>query len=249
MISNEKLKEILKELSRPKKFEVGFVDARRVISDGLAIIGLDSTDILGFAKEANEVRTRRVKGAQAWFKKMYEDGWRFTGAFEYEGLLYNGFIVMERELPNKRLGELIETLADERVVRTSSALEIDRGPELPKGFRGLVAKPGSLEPKEEIPGIEERMETTHKALKSMGYKEDEITTFQIKIEKKGDLEKAILKAREPKEGFDSELTDFIGDAQKEMKTLDTLFFDETGRNAIWKGKETKGFIKWKKDRD
>ena len=89
-----KLKEILKELSKPKKYEPGFVDARRIISDGLSIIGMDSTDILGFAKEANENRARRVKGAQAWYKKMYQDGWRFVGAFEYEGLTYNGFVVM-----------------------------------------------------------------------------------------------------------------------------------------------------------
>ena len=83
MITKEKLKELLKEINRPKKYEIGFVDARRIISDGLSIIGLDATDILGFAKEANETRVRRVKGAQAWFKRMYQDGWRFGGAFEY----------------------------------------------------------------------------------------------------------------------------------------------------------------------
>lgn len=217
MIDNEKLKEILKELVRPPKFEVGFVDARRIISDGLSIIGLDSTDILGFAKDANETRERRVKGAQAWYKRMYEDGWKFAGAFEYEGLLYNGFVVMERELPNKRLGELIETLTDERVVRTGSAMELDRGPDLP----GLVAVPGSLKPK-----IEEKQEVP------VHYPYD-----------------VIKEVKEPKEGFEDEIVDFIVNSQKGMKSLEELFFDETGKNAIWKGKETKGFKAWKGDRD
>jgi len=242
-MNEEILKDILKEMAKPPKHEIGFVEARRTINDGLVILGMTATDILGFAKEANETKARRSRGSQAWFKKMYEDGWRYAGNFEYEGLLHKGFVVMERELPNKRLEQLIENLTEEKVIRTSSALEIDRGPELP----GIVAVPGSLK---SVKPIEERMETTHKALKKMGYKEDEISEYYtpevlpIKIPIK-----LIEKVKEPKEGFEPDIADFILDAQKGMKSLEEQFFDETGRNAIWRGNETKGFKNWKENRD
>jgi len=51
--------------------------------------------------------------------------------------------------------------------------------------------------------------------------------------------------KEPREGFESEINDFIEDAQKEMKNWEEIFFDETGRNAVWRGKETKAFKIWK----
>jgi len=109
-MNEEILKEILKEMAKPRKWEVGFVEARRTINDGLIILGMNATDILGFAKEENETKVRRTRGSQAWYKKMYEDGWRYAGNFEYEGLLHKGFVVMEREIPNKRLEQLIEQL-------------------------------------------------------------------------------------------------------------------------------------------
>ena len=234
MTDKTKLKEILKELIKPKKYEVGFVEARRVVDDGLAIIGLNATDILGFAKEANETRARRSKGAQAWFKRMYEDGWRFPGQFEYEGILHAGFILMERELPNKRLEELIETLDDETVVRTGSAMELDRGPELPKI---VEINPDAIQP---LPDVfkKERMEITHNALKEMGYKEEEITEYIVP--------KAV---KEPKEGFEDELSDLITEYQTQVPTDEEQFFKDTGKNAVWRGKETKAFKSWKENRD
>ncbi len=226
MIDKEKLKQILKELARPPKFEVGFVDARRVISDGLAIIGLDSTDILGFAKEENETIARRTKGAQAWFKRMYEDGWGFKGMFEYEGLrlLYGGFIIMERELPNKRLTELIETLTDEKVVRTSSEIEIDRGPELPELLKEAMSTKA-------IPYI-----PLEKTPKSPAKIAEEIADYVVP--------KTI---KEPVKGFQAEIDEVIRNFQNAGPTLEEQFFEDTGKNAVWKGKETKAFIKWKED--
>jgi len=242
-MNEEKLKEIIKELAKPKKFEVGFVDARRIINDGLALIGMNATDILGFVKEANETRVRRVKGAHSWFKKMYEDGWRFAGAFEYEGLLYNGFIIMEREIPNKRLQELIESLSDEKVVRTGSAMELDRGPELPKilSKEEYVKFHGGKDPRfAEI--NPDKLQTFIPIEKE----KDLVRVAPGVYQKREDFEKEVEKVREPKEGFESDISDFIGDAQKEMKSLEEIFFDKTGKNAIWRGKETKAFKDWKR---
>ncbi|KKM75146.1 hypothetical protein LCGC14_1393140, partial [marine sediment metagenome] len=119
---NEKLLEFFMELAKPKKYEVGYADGIRIVQDGLSILGLDASDILGFTKPANERSIRRLRGTQAWFKKMYEDGWRYTGTFEYEGLPYNGFVVMERELPNKTLDAIRDEI--EVILATSANVDI-----------------------------------------------------------------------------------------------------------------------------
>ena len=115
--------ELLMELNKPKKYEVGFVQPNVTVNDGLVMLGLTATDVLGFVRPAEDRRVRRSRGAQAWFKKMYEDGWRFAGNFEYEGLMNNGFVVMERELPNKVLNiikeELEALLKDEKFQKKS----------------------------------------------------------------------------------------------------------------------------------
>ena len=236
----EKLVEFLMELSKPKKYEIGFVQGNKVINDGLVSLGMTATDILGFAKPENDRRIRKTRGAQAWFKNMYENGWRYAGTLEQEGLLNNGFIIMEKEIPNKVLNAIREEL--EILLRDEYK---------------HISNP----------------DMTVNALKSMGYKENEITIteinpdalqplpapFQIKIEKKAlEAKKRVLESKEleefiipktvsePKEGFDSEVTDFIIEAQKETKTLEESFFEETGKNAIWHGKETKNFKAWKK---
>ncbi len=236
MISKEKLKELLKELSRPKKYEVGFADARRIVSDGLAIIGLDASDILGFAKEANKTKTRRTKGAQAWFKRMYEDGWRFPGQFDYEGILYAGFVIMERELPNKKLEELIETITDETVVRTGSAMELDRGPELPRIYGPGQFDYGRNKPKENVG-------------EGVGIKDVKIIPKPVKEMEETKAYIIPEAVKEPKEGFDTEIAKLVEHFQNAGPTDEEQFFKDTGKNAVWRGKETKAFIKWKEPRD
>ena len=231
-MNEEILKEILKEMAKPPKHEVGFVEARRTINDGLVILGMTATDILGFAKEANETRARRSRGSQAWFKKMYEDGWRYAGNFEYEGLLHAGFIIMEREVPNKRLEQLIESLSKEDkdpFQIDTPILGIDKGPELPGR---ITLKDGVVQPKIQIT---REISTPFKNVgEGVGIKD-------VKI-----IPKEIL---EPKEGFEPDIDALIGESQKGMKSLEELFFDGTGKNAIWRGKETKAFAQWKQDRD
>jgi len=223
-MNEEILKEILKEMAKPRKWEVGFVEARRTINDGLIILGMNATDILGFAKEENETKVRRTRGSQAWYKKMYEDGWRYAGNFEYEGLLHKGFVVMEREIPNKRLEQLIEQLiVEEIVIRPDDPmLFIDKGPDI------------SLVTKDTVKS--ERIGAVRKAY--------------LKELEKSKLNPVVAPVipkfvKEPREGFESEINDFIEDAQKEMKNWEEIFFDETGRNAVWRGKETKAFKIWK----
>lgn len=200
------------ELSKPKKFEIGFVQGNKIINDGLVTLGMNATDILGFAKPANERRIRKVRGAQAWFKNMYKNGWKYAGSFEQEGLLNNGFVVMERELPNKVLDAIREEL---QILLREDVLIVT--PDAPMSF---------------IPKIVE-------------INPDKLQT--VTFEKPGDLRKAILKAREPIEGFESDVNDFMIDAKKEMKTLEESFFEETGKKAIWRGKETIAFKSWKKE--
>ena len=229
---NEKLLEFFMELAKPKKYEVGYADGIRIVQDGLSILGLDASDILGFTKPANERSIRRLRGTQAWFKKMYEDGWRYTGTFEYEGLPYNGFVVMERELPNKTLDAIrdeIEVILKED--EESQYIHVPN-PEILRGTEELDERLKEAMSEKSTPYVplDERMKTTKKALKKMGYKEDEIT---------------VMKAREPREGFESDINDFMVEATKEMKTLEEIFFDETGKNAVWHGKETKTFKQWK----
>ena len=231
----EKLVELLSELSKPKKYEVGYVQPNRTVNDGLNMIGVNANDILGFARTTEDRRVRRSRGAQAWFKKMYEDGWRYAGNFEYEGLLNNGFVVMERELPNKVLDAIREEL--EILIRDEEGEKYKHvpSPEILRGLPGMTAVPGSLrEGKIEVKPVEERMETTRKALKKMGYKEEEITTYI--------LPKLV---KEPKEGFQDEGDEFIQGSAEDLKTLEQSYFDETGKKAIWRGKETKAFKSWK----
>ena len=213
---NEKLIEFLIELAKPKKYEAGYVEAKRTVSEGLAILGLDANDILGFVKSDNERRIRRVRGSQAWFKKMYGDGWKYAGNFEYEGLMNNGFIVMERELPNKTLNVIREEL--EALLKEDEGSKYIHVPDPEKLRETAVVNPYALH-----------------------------ATDVVKFEKRGDLKKAILKAREPREGFESDVNDFMIDAQKELKTLEEVFFEETGKNAVWHGKETKAFKSWKEE--
>lgn len=236
----EKLVEFLMELAKPRRFEVAYADGNTIVQEGLTILGLDASDILGFAKPSNEIRIRQVRGSQAWFKNMYSMGWRYVAKFEYEGLSHNGFFVMERELQNKTLDiirEEIEVLLKED--DTYYQAQID-----PESLRGspyipLADKPKGLAQKKIT--LTEKGKRTVEALKSMGYKADEINTFPSQV----DLEKVINKVREPKEGFESEINDFMIESKKELKTEEELFFDATGKNAVWHGKETKTFKEWK----
>ena len=213
---NEKLLEFFMEIAKPKKFEAGYVEAKLIVRDGLAILGLDATDILGFVKAPNERAIRRVRGAQAWFKKMYEGGWKYAGNFEYEGLLNNGFVIMERELPNKTLDAIRDEI--EVILKEDESKYIHVPKAIPPEFRGMIAKTGSLR---ESP--------------------DDLHPYPTVEE----LNKGIEKVREPKEGFESDVNNFMLEATKEMKTLEEIFFDETGKNAVWHGKETKTFKQWK----
>ena len=212
----EKLVEFLVELGKPKRYEVGFVQGNRVINDGLNILGLTPIDILGFAKSANDSRVRKSKGAQAWFKKMYEDGWKYVANFEQEGLLTNGFIVMEKELPNKTLNiireELDVMLRDETEFVPIRKISIS-AEDVPKEL------------------MEMREKYIHKIEDPRIISQEDYDNFHKKLK--------------PIEGFDDEVNDFIIDAQKEKKTLEQSFFEETGGNAIWRGKETKAFKSWK----
>lgn len=234
----EKLVEFLVELGKPKRYEVGFVQGNIVINNGLNILGLNAIDILGFAKSANDSRIRKSKGAQAWFKKMYEDGWKYVANFEQEGLLTNGFIVMEKELPNKILDVIREEL--EALLRSDKDI-LQTSPLSPMTFIPKTERKISIVA-EDVPKelMEMREEYIHKIVE---VNPDKLQT--VTFEKPGDLRKAILKTREPREGFNSEVNDFIIDAQKEKKTKEVLFFEETGKNAIWRGKETKAFKSWK----
>lgn len=227
----EKLLEFLSESSKPKKFEVGFVQGNRTINDGLVILGMNATDILGFAKPANERRTRKVKGAQAWFKKMYEDGWRYKGTFEQEGLLHNGFVVMERELPNKVLDAIREEL--EVILKEDEGAKYIHVPD-----PGIVEM--TIDKLQKLMPVRQDYDITGGYAEGFRKAEE-----KLKLEKRGDLEKAILKTREPREGFESDVNDFMIGAKKEMKTLEESFFEETGKNAVWRGKETIAFKSWK----
>jgi len=216
-----KLLEFLMESSKPKKYEVGFVQGNRIVNDGLVILGMNATDILGFAKPENERRIRKVRGVQAWFKNMYENGWRYNGTFEQEGLLNNGFVVMERELPNKVLDAIREEL--EILLRNDEGEKYIHvpNPDILKGMGNIRSLPKSLE-----------------EMKPMsGYVGDDM------LRAEGKIPKAV---KEPREGFESDVNDFMLDAKKEMKTAEELFFDETGKNAIWRGKETIAFKEWQK---
>lgn len=224
----EKLLEFLVESNKAKKREIGFAEAKTIISVGLGILGMDANDILGFVKSPNERKIRRVRGSQAWFRKMYNEGWKYAGNFEYEGLLNNGFVVMERELPNP----ILDAIKDE----LNALLKDD---ESSKYIH--IPDPEKLRGSPEIQNIEERMDNTHKSLKAMGYKEDEIKTYHHPT--------IPTSVKEPKEGFESDVNDFMIDAKKEMKTDEQLFFDETGKQAIWHGKPTKAFKEWKEGLD
>ena len=227
----EKLVEFLVELGKPKRYEVGFVQGNKVINDGLNALGLNAIDILGFAKSANDNRVRKSRGAHAWFKKMYEDGWKYAGNFEQEGLLTNGFIVMEKELPNKTLNIIREELdvmlrdGTEYVPTRKISISAEDVPkelmEMREKYIHKITEPITQNDQEKI---------TIDALKSMGYKDEEIS---------------ITKIRKPKEGFESDVNDFIIDSQKEPKSDEELFHEETGKNAVWRGKETKAFKSWK----
>lgn len=235
----EKLLELLMELSKAKKREVGFVEAKTIVRDGLSILGLDANDILGFAKAPNERKIRRVRGSQAWFKKMYESGWKYAGNFEYEGLINNGFIVMERELPNLTLNAIREELEAVLKEDEDSYIHIP-GPEF-RGLPGMIAVPGSLKT---VKGsfVSKDIPDSVKAVRDPYLKE----IMKIVGKDRKIIPKAV---KEPKEGFESEVNDFMIDAKTEMKTLEELFFEGTGKNAVWRGNETKAFKEWKKDLD
>jgi len=232
----EKLLEFLVESNKPKKYEVGYVEAKTIVSDGLSILGLDANDILGFAKAPNEVRIRRVRGSQAWFKKMYENGWKYAGNFEYAGLLNNGYVVMERELPNPVLDAIREEL--EAIFREDEGSKYIHVPN-PLMDRG--------EPKVYGPGPDGGY--MNRDVIVVPESPEDLQPYPIKLRKNVDLEetikKAIKKAREPKEGFESEVNDFMINAKTEMKSDEQLFFEETGKNAVWHGKSTKAFKEWK----
>ncbi|KKL91477.1 hypothetical protein LCGC14_1894320 [marine sediment metagenome] len=241
----EKLLELLMELSKAKKREVGFVEAKTIVRDGLSILGLDANDILGFAKAPNERKIRRVRGSQAWFKKMYEGGWKYAGNFEYEGLINNGFIVMERELPNLTLNAIREEL--EAILKEDEESYIHvPNPDLMRIAPGFYQKKESLPGMIAVPGslkiVSKDIPDSVKAVRDPYLKEImKIVGEDVKI-----IPKAV---KEPKEGFESEVNDFMIDAKTEMKTLEELFFEGTGKNAVWRGNETKAFKEWKKDLD
>ena len=225
----EKIAEMLIELGKPLKREVGFVEAKRIISDGLALIGLDANDILGFVKAPNEIKIRKVRGSQAWFKKMYEDGWKYAGNFEYEGLINNGYVVMEREIPNKVLDAIREELEfllkDDSVERHKDSDSVLRAEGKLKLINSDVE---SVVPK----GLDEKLE----AIKKFGAK--------VVYAKPPLIPKAV---KEPREGFEPDIENFMIEAQKDLKTEEEQFFEATGKNAVWHGKETKAFTEWKKE--
>ena len=218
----EKLVEFLIELGKPKRYEVGYVQGNKIINDGLSVLGLNAMDILGFSKSASDNRVRKTKGAQAWFKKMYESGWKYVANFEQEGLLTNGFAVMERELPNETLNVIKQEL---------EALLKDGTEFVPIKKISIVAK--------DIPEdlMKMREEYIHKIkTKPMsGYVGEDMLRAEGKIPKT---------IKEPREGFDSEVNDFIIDSQKEPKSYEDIFFEQTGKNAVWHGKQTIAFKKW-----
>lgn len=238
----EKLVEFLIEVSKPKKYEVGFVQGNRIINDGLVILGMNATDILGFAKPANERRMRKVKGAQAWFKKMYDNGWRYAGNFEQEGLLSNGFVIMERELPNKTFDAIRKEL---EILLRDNKNEINT--ENLTFYTDEGAKRVAVIEKEQIDDYFKNLKPIPESLKEFkpmsGYVGDDMLRAEGKLPSRYAKLEGVKK---PREGFESEVNDFIIDAQKEQKTSEQLFFEETGGNAIWRGKETKAFKEWKK---
>jgi len=246
----EKLVEFLIELGKPKRYEVGFVQGNRVINDGLNILGLNAIDILGFAKSANKSRSRKSKGSQAWFKKMYEDGWRYVANFEQEGLLTNGFVVMERELPNETLNiirEEFETLLrDEKKI---SIVAKDIPKELMEMREEYIHKIVEINP-DKSPTVtfeDKPFDFGRDVKKPKVISQEDYEKFHggkdPRVVSQEDYEK-FHKKLEPKEGFDSEVNDFIIDSQKEKKTYEELFFEETGKNAVWRGKNTIAFKKW-----
>lgn len=232
----EKLLEFLVELGKPKKYEVGYADGSRIISDGLRILGMDANDILGFTKAPDEIRIRKVRGSQAWFNSMYANGWRYSAKFEYEGLSHNGFYIMYRELPNLTLNAIREEL--EVMLRDDEGERYKHtpNPEILRGGPMLInSDVESVVPK----GLAKKKIT----LTEKGRKVKEAVDRAMKGEDIiFDVPKAV---KEPREGFESDVSDFMLDAKKEMKTEEELFFEGTGKKAVWHGKETKAFKLWK----
>ena len=253
---NEKLIEFFMELAKPKKYEAGYVTAGRIITEGSRILGMNANDILGFTKSDSERRIRRVRGAEAWFKDMYNKGWRYAGNFEYEGLLNRGFVVMEKELPNK----VLEAIRDELkfiLKEDDSKYKHPVDPEKLRGLPGIIAVPGSLKttkPREDIDITKATPDDIAKLLKeAMSEKStpyvslDVPYSYQDKVSVPYKTPELIKKIKEGKEGFESDINDFMIESQKEMKTLEELFFEDTGKNAVWHGKETKAYKGWKEN--
>jgi len=259
----EKLLEFLIESNKAKKREVGFVEARTIISEGMTIIGLDANDILGFVKAPNERKIRRVRGSQAWFKKMYSNGWKYAGNFEYEGLINNGFVVMERELPNPVLDVIREEL--EAIIKEDEGSKyihvpnplMDRGepkiygPGPDGGYMNRESPDDSHPYPTDMKLISKDMPDRVREIRN-SYLEKIAGGRENFVERIGDEEISLIKvskAREPKEGFESEVNDFMINAKTEMKSDEQLFFEETGKNAVWHGKSTKAFKLWKENLD
>ncbi len=230
-----KLLEFLIELGKPRKYEAGYVQANKIVNDGLNILGMNASDILGFAKSDSDRRIRRVRGAQAFFKNMYDNGWRYAGNFEYEGLLNNGFVVMERELPNKTLDairEELEVLLRDKGTHTKPNIDIDQ-------FTILKDTPDALHP------YPTKLVKVEKESPTVTFDKDIPYSYQDKVSVPYKTPELIKKIKESKEGFESDVNDFMLESKKEMRNLEEIFFDETGKNAMWHGKETKNFKSWK----
>lgn len=247
---NEKLIEFLIELGKPRKYEAGYVQANKIVNDGLNILGMNASDILGFAKSDNDRRVRRVRGSQAFFKNMYDKGWRYAGNFEYEGLLNNGFVVMERELPNKTLDairEELEVLLRDKGTHTKPNIDIDQFTTLKDTAIKLPIVEISTDALHPYPTklVKVEKESPNVTFDKPIGKAIKTYTITEKGKKALELIDELDKAREPKEGFESDVNDFMLESKKEMKTLEEIFFDETGKNAMWHGKETKNFKSWK----
>ncbi len=249
----EKLIELIMESANPKKYEVAYAAGSTIIQEGLRILGIDASDILGFAKPENEIRIRKLRGSQAWFNTMYASGWRYVAKFEYEGLPHNGLFIMQRELPNLTLKAIKEEL--DVLIRSqdegSRYIHVPN-PEILRGGPELI----NSDVESVVPQLykDEAIGEVYKAKKGLAKKK--ITLTEKGREAKEVIDQMIKEGqilptavREPREGFESDVNDFMLDAQKEMKTDAQLFFEETGKKAIWKGKETKAFKTWKEGLD
>lgn len=186
---------------------------------------------------AIQLDTRETVGAfLEYFDKLGSEGWIYCGQADYPDLPYGGCYVFRKEKKQKQKGITKVTVEsiDEQPIDEISTIEDE---EIKKDEEVLDMY---NEEDEEIEEPEKLMEAPSQLINDLIFNQQKLINKEEDLDNHGD----ILDELEKAEQIQTETPKKEESVELVRHQLYEIFKVETGKNAVWQGKETKQFSEW-----